>query len=74
MKREKGLLPNVDAYSASTYYMMGIPLDLYTPILPSAESVAGRPHPGAVRRQQTHSAACRIHRSTDVAYVPIDQR
>jgi citrate synthase len=32
MKREKSLLPNVDAYSASTYYMMGIPLDLYTPI------------------------------------------
>ncbi len=32
MKREKGLLPNVDAYSASSYYMMGIPLDLYTPI------------------------------------------
>lgn len=32
MKNTKGLLPNVDAYSASTYYMMGIPLDLYTPI------------------------------------------
>ena len=32
MKSAKGLLPNVDAYSASTYYMMGIPLDLYTPI------------------------------------------
>lgn len=32
MKREKNLLPNVDANSASTYYMMGIPLDLYTPI------------------------------------------
>jgi citrate synthase len=32
LKREKGLLPNVDAYSASTYYMMEIPLDLYTPI------------------------------------------
>ncbi|HXT63388.1 MAG TPA: citrate/2-methylcitrate synthase, partial [Pyrinomonadaceae bacterium] len=32
MKREKNLLPNVDAYSASTYYMMGIPLELYTPI------------------------------------------
>ncbi len=32
MKREKNLLPNVDAYSASTYYMMGIPLDQYTPI------------------------------------------
>lgn len=32
MKSEKGLLPNVDCYSASTYYSMGIPLDLYTPI------------------------------------------
>ncbi len=32
IKSSKGLLPNVDAYSASTYYMMGIPLDLYTPI------------------------------------------
>lgn len=29
---EKGLYPNVDFYSASTYYMMGIPLELYTPI------------------------------------------
>ena len=32
MKEKKGLNPNVDFYSASTYYMMGIPLDLYTPI------------------------------------------
>ena len=29
---QKGLLPNVDFYSASVYYSMGIPLDLYTPI------------------------------------------
>jgi citrate synthase len=29
---KKGMYPNVDFYSASTYYMMGIPLDLYTPI------------------------------------------
>ena len=32
MKREKNLLPNVDFYSASTYYVMGIPTDLYTPL------------------------------------------
>ena len=32
MMREKGLYPNVDFFSASAYYMMGIPLDLYTPI------------------------------------------
>ncbi|MFB6084818.1 MAG: citrate synthase [Halorientalis sp.] len=32
MKEEKGLAPNVDFYSASTYYQMGIPVDIYTPI------------------------------------------
>ncbi len=30
--KEKGLYPNVDFYSASVYYMLGIPIDLYTPI------------------------------------------
>lgn len=29
---EKGLLPNVDFYSATVYYSMGIPTDLFTPI------------------------------------------
>jgi len=29
---EKGIAPNVDFYSASMYYVMGIPIDLYTPI------------------------------------------
>jgi citrate synthase len=28
----KGLNPNVDFYSASTYYSLGIPVDLFTPI------------------------------------------
>jgi citrate synthase len=32
VKAEKGLNPNVDFYSASTYYQLGIALDLYTPI------------------------------------------
>lgn len=32
MAEEKGLAPNVDFYSASTYYQMGIPIDVYTPI------------------------------------------
>ena len=32
MMQEKGLAPNVDFYSASTYYQMGIPIDVYTPI------------------------------------------
>jgi len=32
MTEEKGLAPNVDFYSASTYYQMGIPMDIYTAI------------------------------------------
>ena len=29
---ENGIAPNVDFYSGSVYYQMGIPIDLYTPI------------------------------------------
>lgn len=32
VKAEKKLNPNVDFYSASTYYLLGIPIDLFTPI------------------------------------------
>jgi citrate synthase len=32
IKSSKGLNANVDFYSASTYYSLGIPIDLYTPI------------------------------------------
>jgi citrate synthase len=32
VKGEKRLYANVDFYSASTYYMLGIPIDLFTPI------------------------------------------
>lgn len=32
VQKEKGLLPNVDFYSATVYYSMGIPTDLFTPI------------------------------------------
>jgi citrate synthase len=32
VKADKGLYANVDLYSASMFYAMGIPIDLYTPI------------------------------------------
>jgi citrate synthase len=32
VKADKKLNPNVDFYSASTYYTLGIPIDLFTPI------------------------------------------
>lgn len=42
MKKVKGsdIFPNVDLYSASTYYMLGIPMDINTPIFAIAR-VAG---------------------------------
>jgi citrate synthase len=38
--QEKGLYANVDFYSASAYYVMGIPIDLYTPIF-AASRISG---------------------------------
>jgi citrate synthase len=32
VKADKGLNPNVDFYSASTYHALGIPIALFTPI------------------------------------------
>ncbi|MGA2575088.1 MAG: citrate synthase [Bryobacteraceae bacterium] len=32
VKTEKGLIANVDFYSASAYYALGIPVDLFTPV------------------------------------------
>jgi len=40
VKEEKGLDANVDFFSASSYYTMGIPMDLFTPIFALAR-VAG---------------------------------
>jgi citrate synthase len=37
---EKGIAPNVDFYSGSVYYQLGIPIDLYTPIF-AISRVAG---------------------------------
>lgn len=32
MEREKGIFPNLDYYAAPVYWMLGIPIPLYTPI------------------------------------------
>jgi citrate synthase len=40
MAKEKGLIPNVDFYSASVYTAMGIPSPLFTPIF-AASRIAG---------------------------------
>lgn len=40
MYSQKGLMPNVDFYSATVYYSMGIPSDIYTPIF-AVSRIAG---------------------------------
>jgi citrate synthase len=40
MNKEKGLMPNVDFYSATVYFSMGIPTDLFTPIF-AASRISG---------------------------------
>ena len=75
IKREKGLYPNVDFFSASTFYMMGIPLDLYTPIF-AISRISG--WTGHVLEQYANNKLIRPRAEyvgpRDVPYVPIDQR
>lgn len=75
MLSEKGLFPNVDFYSASTYYMMGIPLDLYTPIF-AISRISG--WTGHVLEQYSDNKLIRPRAEyigqRDVAYVPIAER
>lgn len=44
MKAEKGLDPNVDFFSAAVYYMLGIDIDLYTPIFAMSRVVGWSAH------------------------------
>lgn len=40
MQAQKGLMPNVDFYSATVYFSMGIPIDIFTPIF-AVSRIAG---------------------------------
>lgn len=39
MREEKGLYPNLDYYAAPVYYLLNIPIELYTPIFYAARTV-----------------------------------
>jgi len=40
INKAKGLIPNVDFYSAPLFYSLGIPVDLFTPVI-AAGRIAG---------------------------------
>ena len=44
MKREKQLNANVDFYSASTYYVLGIPIELFTPVFAASRTSGWTAH------------------------------
>ncbi|MDQ3747224.1 MAG: citrate synthase, partial [Acidobacteriota bacterium] len=73
--REKGLYPNVDFYSGSAYYLMGIPLDLFTPIFAVSRISGWTAH---ILEQYANNRLIRPRAeytgARDVPYVPIDER
>jgi citrate synthase len=75
MHEKKGMFPNVDFYSASTYYLMGIPLDLYTPIF-AVSRISG--WTGHILEQYANNKLIRPRAEyigqRDLKYVPIDER
>ncbi len=75
MLDKKGMYPNVDFYSASTYYLMGNPLDLYTPIF-AISRVSG--WTGHILEQYSNNKLIRPRAEyigkRDQKYVPIDGR
>lgn len=75
MHEKKGMFPNVDFYSASTYYLMGIPLDLYTPIF-AISRISG--WTGHILEQYGNNKLIRPRAEyigpRDLKYVPIGDR
>ena len=75
IKQEKGLNANVDFYSASAYYVMGIPTDLYTPIFAVSRVSGWTAH---VMEQFQNNRLIRPRAEyigpVDVHYTPIEER
>jgi citrate synthase len=75
MFEKKGMYPNVDFYSASTYYMMNIPLDQYTPIF-AISRISG--WTGHILEQYSNNKLIRPRAeyigARDLKYTPISAR
>ena len=75
MKKEKKLSPNVDFYSATVYYSLGIPTDLFTPIFAISRITGWTAH---VLEQLADNRLIRplskYIGQEDLKVVPIDQR
>jgi len=52
MKQEKGLYPNLDYYAAPVFYLLGIPIPLFTPVFLAARTAGISAH---VMEQHAHN-------------------
>ncbi|HEY9684193.1 MAG TPA: citrate synthase [Oculatellaceae cyanobacterium] len=75
VKKDKGLNANVDFYSASVYYMLGIPIDLFTPIFAISRMAGWAAH---ILEQYANNRLIRPRAEytgkSNLTYVPISQR
>ncbi|SFS71517.1 citrate synthase [Marininema halotolerans] len=75
VQAEKGLKPNVDFYSASTYHYLGIPLSLFTPIFAISRVTGWTAH---ILEQYGDNRLIRPRAEyvgpTNQSYIPIDER
>ncbi len=75
VNRAKGLIPNVDFYSAPLFYSLGIPVDLFTPVI-----AAGRIAGWTANIMEQHDDNRLIRPRADYrgpgrrAWVPLEQR
>ena len=76
MKEKKGLNANVDFYSATVYYSLGIPTDLFTPIFAISRMSGWTAHIlEQLERQPPLPPAERIRwNARGLKVIPIDQR
>ena len=75
-KGEKKLNPNVDFYSASMYYALGIPVSLYTPIFAVSRTSGWTAHVLERSRQQPSDPPACGYTGPAVPqpWVPLEQR
>ena len=75
MKEEKNLFPNVDFPAAYTYYLLGIPIPLYTPIFAVSRITGWCAHMiEQLDDNRIIRPKCIYEGEPLRAYVPIDQR
>ncbi len=75
MRREKGLFPNLDFYSASLYRFLGIPTALYTPLFACARMAGWAAH--VIEQRRVGRLIRPLARYTGPAprpYVPLEAR